>query len=180
MRVVLYIAVTLDGFIADSDGGVGFLDAFQSPDEDFGYDRFLSTVDTVIMGRKTYAKTLTFGPWPYGERRAVVLTRGALVDLPSPRIHAFAGDVSELVDDLRAAGANRAWLVGGGEVVRDFVDADLVDEYMIFTVPRLLGSGIPLFPSSSRGLRALTLTKSETFACGLVGLHYRRQETPPA
>lgn len=174
MRVVLYIAQSLDGYIADADGGVGFLDAFHVDGEDYGYDAFFSGVDTLLMGRKTYAHVLAMGPWPYGERRTVVLTKGALVDVPTPAVRTFSGDPAELVDELRASGADRAWLIGGGEVVRAFLDADLVDEMQIFTVPRVLGEGVRLFPSSTRGARAMTLAKCETFATGLIGAHYRR------
>jgi len=174
VRVVLYIAQSIDGYIADEGGGVSFLDAFHTDGEDYGYDAFFASVDTLLMGRKTYAHVLAMGPWPYGERRTVVLTKGALVDVPTPAVRTFSGEPAELVDELRASGADRAWLVGGGDVVRAFLDADLVDEMQVFTVPRMLGDGVPLFPPSTRGARAWRLTKCETFASGLVGTHHRR------
>ena len=144
MRIRLYIAVSLDGFIAAADGGVDWLEPFF--DADYGYDAFMQGIRCAVMGRLTYEQVLDFGEWPYPDHDVWVLSRSPLGAVP-PRTHVWAEDPASLVRHLRAqADEGDCWLIGGGQILRAFERLGAVDEYEIFVMPVVLGSGIPLFP----------------------------------
>jgi dihydrofolate reductase len=168
-RVQLFIATSLDGYIARPDGDIGWL----FMDADYGYTRFYAGVDTVILGRKTYDLCRTFHQWPYLGKEAIVLSRllaGKRTD------HARFVDVqpTDLVHQLRQLPGKHLWLVGGGEVTRDFLSADLIDDFILTVHPVVLGGGIPLFLPQERPTW-LKLANCQTFPSGLVQIHYRRQ-----
>lgn len=150
-KCVLYIAASLDGYIADANGGIGFLDEAPSP-EDLGYDEFYSTVGTIIMGGKTYrqiAYGLFPGAWPYAGKPCYVYTHGGPAPAGVPEGVTFTAlPPAELLGHIRRAhgGGGNIWLEGGGEVIRMFLQEDLIDEYRIYLIPTLLGGGLPLFP----------------------------------
>ncbi len=171
-RVCLYIATSLDGFIADADGGVGWLDSFDHQDEDYGYHDLISRVGTVVMGGKTYRQVLTFGPWPYVGLTTYVVTRQPLVNPPDPAIHAFAGDVADLVAQIGAESEKDIWLVGGGEIIAPFARQGLIDDYDIAVMPIILGAGIPLF-TGDQGRHRLELVDARPYSSGVVRLRYR-------
>ncbi len=166
-QIVIYVAVSADGFIATPDGGVAWLEAF--PAQDVGYDEFFATVGTVVLGRATYEQVLGFGPWPYAEKRGVVLSSRPLEGLPAG-VEVHAGDVRELATELRRDPRD-TWLVGGAQVFSAFLDAHAVDRLELYVAPVLLGGGIPLFAPSAR-VRSLTLVGTERFENGLVRLAY--------
>src|SRR5262245_58918929 len=125
-RTVYYSAVSVDGFIATSDGGVAWLEPFQSPD--LGYEAFLATVGAVVLGRATYEQSLTFGPWPYEGRSGLVVTSRPIANLP-PNIRAVtAAELPAALRELRAAAKGDTWIVGGGQTARACLDAGLLDE----------------------------------------------------
>ena len=120
-RVVLYVAVSLDGFIAETDGGVGFLDAVEGAESD--YEEFLAGVGSLVMGRRTYDQVLGWG-WPYEGMPTAVVTGRPLADDAPAGVYANDGrDLSALVDDLAARAEGAIWLVGGGEVAGAFLRA---------------------------------------------------------
>ena len=162
-RYQVYIAVSLDGFIATEDGGVGWLDAFQTEGEDYGYDMFYAAVDTLVLGRVTYEQVLAFGAWPYADKPCVVVTQ-----TPLEGAHP-AGVVfrSALPTDL----AGTVWLVGGRQVIHGYLAAGLVDSIELFVMPVLLGTGIPLFTGGTRPARA-ALTEHTVYPNGVVRLLY--------
>lgn len=143
------MATSLDGFIADKNGGVDWLNALSEQtdsDEDYGYAKFISEVDVLVMGRNTYDQVLSFGMWPYGELPVTVITHR---DLPTPlpdeaMVSTQAGTPAEILAQLAADGLNHVYL-DGGELIRQFLSADLVDEIIITKVPALLGDGLPPF-----------------------------------
>lgn len=144
-RVILYIATSLDGYIAASDGGVEWLDEYQSDSEDYGYAALYDSVDTVLMGGRTYRSILGFGcEWPYAEKDAYVVSRSEWRDLP-PRVSVVSEEIGPFLRRLKAGEGRDIWLVGGGRLASSLLSEGLVDEMRICVFPRLLGSGIRLF-----------------------------------
>lgn len=169
----VYMAASVDGFIATPDGGVKWLDAYNSPEFDF--PSFFAGIGTVVVGRKTFDQSLTFPEWPYGDARVIVQTRRPL---PAPRpVETFGGDVRELARDLRSA-AKDTWIMGGGESLRSFLEHDLVDRWDLWVIPVLLGAGVPLFPAGAPGLRSLVFESTRGYRNGVVRLSYRRGNVP--
>jgi dihydrofolate reductase len=173
-RCSVFIATSLDGFIARRDGALDWLGPFQTNGEDYGYARFADSIDTLVIGRKTYEVVLGFGAaaWPYAGKRVIVLTHRTLE--PKHGEESYAGDVSALVERLTRGGARRIY-VDGGAIVRQFVAAGLVDDLTISIVPVLLGEGIPLFGKTDADI-GLRLVDSRAFPSGLVQLEYRPRE----
>jgi dihydrofolate reductase len=167
-RCSVFIATSLDGFIARKDGGIDWLSIVEAPGEDYGYARFFGDVDALILGRRTYDTVLGFGAWPYGDKRCVVLTHGARESRHGERFH--AGAPGPLLDDLAAAGVRRVY-VDGGDVIRLFLREGLIDDITLSVIPILLGDGIPLFDASVP-TRRLRLAGSQSFPTGLVQLRY--------
>jgi dihydrofolate reductase len=170
----VYVAASLDGFIARPDGGIDWLDRMQRPGEDYGFQRFLESVDTVVLGRKTYDVALGFGAWPYAGKRVVVLTHAPRA--PRHGEEFFAGAFAALVERLGAAGARRVY-VDGGTVISELLRAGLVDDLTVSVIPVLLGDGIRLFHSPMPE-QQLELEGSSSFPSGLVQLRYRRASRP--
>ncbi len=171
-RFRLYIAVSVDGFIATPHGGVAWLEPF--PAEDVGYQQFFASIGTLVMGRATYDRALGFGTWPYEGKRTIVLTSRP-IEAPPPGVEAWRGDITALTADLRAAGGGDVWLVGGGRAARPFLDRDLVDRLELYVIPVLLGDGIPLFERSRHQAR-LQLEEATPYPNGIVALTYARAE----
>ncbi|MDH0063354.1 dihydrofolate reductase family protein [Leclercia adecarboxylata] len=170
----VFIAVSLDGYIARQDGDIDWLLQRDDPTEDHGYTAFIADKEWIVMGRGSYEKVLTFKEWPY-DRPVLVLSR-QLADTPVPE--ALKGKVQfsrltpkEVLNDLAAQNVQRVYL-DGGQVIQSFLREGLVADIVITTVPVLLGSGKPLFGSLSRDIN-LTLLSSRSFPSGLVQSHYR-------
>lgn len=171
-KVVLYIAQSLDGYIARADGDIGWLSAVEREGEDYGYSEFIESVDTVIMGRKTYEKVLSFGiKFPHRDKKCYVLSRTKRES--DGNIQFYSGDAGELIRSIRNGEGKDIFIDGGSEVVREFLSEDLVDEYVISIVPILIGSGIRLFKETGREIM-LRLTSSRAYESGLVQLKYER------
>ncbi len=144
MEVSYYVAVTLDGFIAEADGSVGFLEQLGEPDPN-GYEAFFNSIDGLLMGRATYDQILTFGDWPYGDKPCWVATGRELES--GTRGKALSGTPQELVDSIQPNGIQRLWLVGGSRLAGQFANAQLIDKLIASVVPVCIGSGNPLFQS---------------------------------
>ena len=171
-----FLAVSVDGLIAREDGSVDWLNAINAAmpaGEDGGYGAFIATVDTIVMGRHTFDLVLTFDAWPYGAMPVHVMTRRG-VDIPaSVAATVTASDESPeaLVARLGAAGRRRIY-VDGGATVRSFLEADLIDDLTLTTIPVILGRGRPLFGAVLPEV-ALTLDTVRTLPLGLVQARYR-------
>jgi len=166
-EVVLFIATSLDGFIARPDGGIDWLFS----DADYGYAAFFDSIDTVVMGRKTHELALSFGP-PYVNRgKAGYVFSRTRAGSKDENAEFVAGNPKDLIRSLRTRAGKDIWLVGGAELVRDFLARDLIDEFVISVHPVILGAGIPLFPAPGREL-SLKLKNSISFESGLVQLQY--------
>lgn len=167
-EVVLYIAHSLDGFIADRVGELGWLKPFVG--YDFGYDAFYSRVDAVVMGRRTYQECRKFSIWPYAGRSAVVMTKGPPLDGDGFAVFDDRTP-AEIVIDLERAGRRRIWLIGGGGPARAFLDARLLKRLILFQIPVILGGGTPLWPPGRVTIPA-TLRRTVAHANGVVETEY--------
>jgi dihydrofolate reductase len=165
VRTVYYAAVSADGFIADASGGVAWLDPYNSPE--LGYEAFLAGVRAVVLGRATYEQALTFGPWPYPGRAGLVVTSRPIANLPDG---VRAVTPAELPAAMPRVPGD-TWIVGGGRTARRCLDAGLVDELELYTIPCVLGAGIPLLAPGP--MLALTLAETRRFTSGIVMLRYR-------
>ena len=170
MKCSVFIATSVDGYIARPDGSVDWLEQVARPGEDYGFGDFMATVDAIVMGRGTYDAVRGFDPWPYAGKRVIVLTHRPLGAREG--VESFAGDVRELANELRAAGGRRVY-VDGGIVICAFLAAGLVDDLTISMIPVVLGDGIRLFAGGS-GQHGLTLERSRAYDSGLVQLVYQR------
>jgi dihydrofolate reductase len=167
MEAVVFIGMSVDGYIARPDGGLDWLSPFEG--EEHGYAEFFASVDALVIGRGTYQTVLGFPQWPYGDKRVVVCTSRKLTAAHGEEF--WPGEVRALYDELAAEGTRRVY-VDGGALIRSFLKAGLVDQMTLTFVPIVLGSGIPLFAT---GLpeSPLRLVASRTFPSGLVQASYR-------
>lgn len=170
-KLILYIAASLDGFIAKPGDDLSFLDAVQKEGEDYGYAAFTSQVDTVIMGRKTFDwvfKVLNDVPHP--EKETFIITRTARE--PIGRTQFFTGDVVELLRELKAKPGGVIYCDGGAQLANTLYKAGLLDEIIISVIPVLLGGGVRLFQEGIPE-RQLELVGSKAYESGMVQVHYR-------
>jgi len=171
----VFIAASLDGFIARPDGGLDWLEAVQSPTEDYGYLTFFDSVDALLLGSGTYDTVRAFSEWPYGDKPCYVATSQ---EWRPVRQEVFVrGNPVELARQLRDRGHSRVYL-DGGRLIRSFLTTGLVDELTLSVVPVLLGAGIPLFrergTEPTYGEHPLRLAGSKAYPTGLVQLRYER------
>ena len=174
------LAVSLDGYIADKAGGVGWLDPFNSPEFDFA--AFIRSIGATIYGRATFDWALAHGHLTSGDGaggKVIVLTHRPIENCP-PGVEAFSGDVRELAARLKrelAGDATRetkdVWLMGGGLSITPFHEAGLVERWELAIIPVLLGDGIPLCPRREHAVESLKLVRSRAFKNGMVEAWYQ-------
>jgi dihydrofolate reductase len=168
-RCSVFIAVSVDGYIAREDGAIDWLAAVQQPAEDYGYQQFFDSVDALVVGRKTYDFARELEPWPYAGKRCIVFTHRPVASRNSEE-H-FAGSPESLVEQLGRDGVRRVY-VDGGKVIQQFLAAKLIDDLTVSVVPVVLGGGIRLFGSDGPEQR-LTLAEARSWPTGLAQLCYR-------
>ena len=169
----VYIAASLDGFIARPDGDLDWLMKQPTEGENFGYEAFMESVDGLVMGRGTYEKVLTFGDWPYAKPVVVLSRTLAPEDLRGDlegRVRVSNAPPKQAMDDLEAEGWKRAY-VDGGRVIQSFLREGLIADVVLTRVPILLGTGIPLFGPLERDIDLKHL-ETRAFASGLIRSHY--------
>jgi len=169
-KVVLGLGISLDGYIARPDGAVDFL--FMPRDYSMG--PFFATIDTAIMGRKTYDVAVKMGGGAFGDSK---MKNYVFSHSQPPGERGGVTFVNEspknFVENVRKGPGKNIWLMGGGELARDFLKDDLVDELYIGIVPILIGEGLPLFPSGFPQ-REFTLLENKSYSKGLIALKYAR------
>ncbi|MEH2043376.1 dihydrofolate reductase family protein [Nostoc sp.] len=172
-KVTLYIAASLDGYIARSDGGIDWLSILDTEGEDYGYTDFYESIDAIVLGSKTYEVGLGFDQWPYPEKKSFVFTQR---NFQSDREDiVFVSDpVKQALANIEAQGFKNIWLVGGAKLINSFLQHSLIDEYIISTIPTILGGGIYLFPPPIPEVK-LELINSQQYSTGLLQAHYRRK-----
>lgn len=145
-EVILYIATSLDGYIADENGSVDWLEAFPNPDQvDYGYNEFYQEIDTILMGRKSYEQIMGFDvEFPFSDKKNYVFTRST--DKQGDK-HAkyISADAADFVSSLKKKAGKEIWLLGGAGLNTTLLEHKLIDRMIITQTPILLGKGIPLF-----------------------------------
>jgi dihydrofolate reductase len=170
MTVSVFVGASLDGFIARPNGDLDWLPA--GGGEPHGYDEFIAGIDAIVIGRNTFEKVLTFGAWPYGDKRVVVLSTRP-VDLSAAgagSVEQMGGPPAEIASKLAATGAQHLY-VDGGITIQGFLRAGLVERLIVTRVPVLIGDGIPLFGPLPRDIRLRHVT-TRHYPSGLVQSEY--------
>lgn len=169
VKVSVFCGTSLDGFIARPNHDLGFLPEDAEP---HGYDEFYASVDTVVIGRNTFEKVLTFGSWPYGKEKRVVVLSTRPLDLSSVHgnVVQMSGAPADIVARLAAEGARHLY-VDGGITIQRFLAAGLVDRIVVTRVPVLIGEGIPLFGPLPHDVK-LRHVATRSFPSGLVQSEY--------
>jgi len=171
-KVILYISMSLDGYIASFDDSLDFLTSVSKEGEDYGYTEFVSSVDTVIIGRKTYEKVLSMGfEYPHSDKDVYIITRNEREAIGT--FNFYTGDLGELITRLKSQNGTNIYCDGGAEIANELMRKNLIDEFIISVIPILLGDGVLLF-RGGRPEQSLRLIDSKSFDKGLVQLHYRK------
>jgi dihydrofolate reductase len=176
-RVIVHIAASADGFIARPDGDLEWLTSRPPPPGFYGMNAFMRSIDTKVLGRKTYEASLRMGSKFDSKSRYIVFTRQAPpADAPAG-VEFVSGAVGPVVSRLREHPGKNIWLMGGGDLIASFLDEQAIDEFVVSVVPVFIGDGIPLIARRHRHV-PLTLHAVERFDDGVVQLHYRVPNHP--
>ncbi|MGY6649729.1 dihydrofolate reductase family protein [Wenyingzhuangia sp. IMCC45574] len=175
MKNSVFIATSIDGYIADSDGGLDWLQMVPNPEHnDAGYSAFMETVDALVMGRNTYETVLGFGiDWPYN--KPVFVLSSTLKEVTSElkeKVFIVNGELQEVLQTIHKQGFENLY-IDGGKTIQSFLQEDLIDELILTTIPVLLGGGTNLFGALQKPL-AFTLAKTEVYIEEMVQRHYVR------
>ena len=174
-KLILYISCSLDGYIAKPNDDLSFLDRIQKEGEDYGYYGFTSSVDAVIVGRRTYDWVLGQGyEYPHTDKETYVITRTTGVS--KGNINFYSGSLRELVLRLKSKPGKNIYCDGGAQIVHELLKEKLFDELIISVVPVLLGHGTRLF-NDGRPEQVLTLVSTKTYDTGLVQLHHEANQS---
>lgn len=172
-KVVLYIATSIDGCIARTDGSLDWLERVDTEEEDYGYEEFFDSIDTTLMGNTTFKQILGFDvEFPYQNKRNLVFTRGEPKETPYATVTNH--DPAELVRQLKKEEGKDIWLVGGGTLNGALLSADLIDQMIITITPVVLGEGIRLFEGGAPEL-PWELTGADAYDNGFLQLTYERR-----
>lgn len=174
-KISLFIAMSLDGYIAKPNDDLSFLKLVEKEGEDYGYAEFTSKIDTIIIGRKTYdyvVNEIGASHYDNGQRDIYVITR---TERPKVgRTTFYTGNITELVKQLKSENGKNIYCDGGAEVINELLNHNLIDEFIISVIPVILGNGTRLF-KDGRPEQALEFITAKTFETGLAQLHYKRK-----
>lgn len=174
--LTIYIATSLDGYIAKPNDDLSFLKLVEKEGEDYGYAEFTATIDTIILGRKTYdwvLKEIGSSHYDNGDRNVYVITRTEKPNVGKTTF--YTGDLTELVQQLKSQNGKNIYCDGGAEIINELLKKDLIDEMIISVIPVLLGSGTRLF-KDGRPEQQLELVNAKTFETGLLQMYYKRKK----
>jgi dihydrofolate reductase len=169
-KVISNVAISLDGYISKLDGDITFLSIVEREGEDYGYSEFMKTIDTIVVGRKTYDKILSIGFEYPKDKDVYVITRKSKPD--NGRIKFYSGSLLSLISDLKNKEGKNIFCDGGSDIINQLLSENLFDEFIISVIPIILGEGIPLFRSKETGMK-LKLINCQKYDTGLVQLHYK-------
>lgn len=165
-RISVYIATSIDGYIARKDGSLDWLDRVGGFDEDYGFQKLIDSIDAVILGRNTYEIAARVPDWPYKGKRIVVLSNS--LQTVREEAELFRGDLTQLASRLHSDDIKHIW-IDGGITISQFLDLQMVDSMTLSVIPVILGSGIPLFNTKELSCR---LVSSQPYPSGLVQSTY--------
>ncbi len=177
MSNIVFIATSLDGYIADKDGGLDWLQSIPNPDNlDMGWATFIDRMDALIMGRKTFETVCSFDcEWPYS--KPVFILSNSIKSIPEEyegKAEPIKGSLSAVIETIHKKGHKHLY-IDGGLTIQSFLKEDLIDEMIITVIPILLGGGIPLFRELSKPVE-FDHVKTEVFLNAIVQNHYRRKK----
>ena len=167
-QISIYIAMSIDGYIARKNGGLDWLEYGHTGDEDYGFKKFIDSVDALVLGRNTYEVVSGFDKWPYEGKKVIVLSN--TLNEVRKEAKLFCGQLTDLASMLHSEGVKRVW-VDGGITVSKFLEAGLVDDITISVIAMVLGSGIPLFSIMNQEHKC-RLISTQSYPSGLVQLKY--------
>jgi dihydrofolate reductase len=170
-KIIVHIAASADGYIARADGNLDWLTSRPAPEGFYGMNAFMKSIDTMLLGRKTYDASLELGAKFDPKNPTIVFSRHAPPAEIPPGVEFVNDAIGPFVKLLRKRPGKDIWLMGGGELIADFLDAKLIDEFVISVVPVFIGDGIPLIARRHRNT-VLKLKESIPYEDGLVQLHY--------
>ena len=177
MSNIVYIATSMDGFIAREDGSIDWLMELPNPDNsDYGFSVFLERIDGILMGRKSFETVLGFKEWPYPQSKPIFVLSNSLNELPGKlpaKVEIVSGELKGIIELLKDKGINCLY-IDGGKTIQNFLKEDLIDEITITRIPILLGSGIPLFGKNNLELK-FEHVATEVFNNMLVRSKYLRK-----
>lgn len=174
-KLILYISMSVDGFLATNDDDLSWLSIVEKEGEDYGYHEFTKGVDTYIVGRKTYKiiKELMQGEFPQAKQyKCYVITRQQLENKDG--VEFYNGNIEDLVQKLKQEKGANIYCDGGGEIVKLLMEKNLIDEYIISVIPNILGDGKRLFIGGINPLK-LKAISSNYFDSGLIQLRYEKK-----
>lgn len=174
-KISLFIAMSLDGYIAKPNDDLSFLKLVEKDGEDYGYAKFTADIDTIIIGRKTYdyvLKEIGASHYDNGQRDVYVITRTERPQIG--RTIFYTGSIAELVEKLKSEKGKNIYCDGGAEVINELLKNSLIDEFIISIIPVLLGNGTKLF-KDGRPEQILEFVSAKTFETGLVQLYYKKK-----
>lgn len=174
-KLLIYIAASLDGYIAKPNDDLSFLKLVEKEGEDYGYAEFIATIDTIIVGRKTYdwvSKEIGSSHYDNGDRNVYVITRTERPGVGKTTF--YTGNLTKLVQQLKTGSGKNIYCDGGAEIINELLQYDLIDEFIISIIPTLVGNGTRLF-KDNRPEQQLELLSAKSFETGLTQLHYKRK-----
>jgi dihydrofolate reductase len=171
-NVIVHIGTSADGYIARPDGDLEWLTSRPAPPGFYGMDTFMKSIDTKVLGRKTYEASLRLGAKFESKTRTIVFSRQAPPADAPPGVEFVSGAIGPFVSRLREQPGKHIWLMGGGDLIASFLDEQAIDEFVITVAPVFIGDGIPLIARRHRHV-PLELHSVDRFENGVVQLHYR-------
>ena len=171
-KVIVHIGTSADGYIARPDGGLDWLTSRPAPKGFYGMNAFMKSIDTKVLGRRTYEESLRLGAKFDSKDRSIVFSRQAPPAGAPSGVEFVNGAIGPFVSRLRELPGKDVWLMGGGDLIASFLDEQAIDEFVITVAPVFIGDGIPLIARRHRHV-LLALHSSERFEDGVVQLHYR-------
>ena len=172
--LVLYIATSIDGYIAKPDGGIDWLHnpSFEIPNEDYGYTDFYESIDATLMGNKTYQQVLGFDvPFPYPDKKNYVFSRNSELE-EDENVKYIREDIATFTKNLKSKQGKNIWLVGGAQINSVLLQAGLIDKIILTLIPVTIGDGIPLFQKNDVET-SFELVDTHSYTSGLVQLVYK-------
>lgn len=175
-KTILYIAQSLDGYIARPDGNLDWLTSIPTPkDGDYGYEQLLQGTEIIIMGRSTYEELLKFDmEWPYENFKTYVVTSNPAFEIKTASTYLLTSPISSFITNWKQTATKNAWIVGGSKLIASFIHQNLIDEMIITIIPKTIGVGISLF-SNNIPEQNFQLIHSEVFETGVVNLTYVKE-----